>query len=135
MQHFPDVFDALLKERGILPEERDDFLNPDYTKLHDPLLLPDMEKARDRVVRAMKDNEHIVVFSDYDCDGLPGAIVLSDFFKRSAYENISFYVPHRHHEGFGLNNEAIDEISTRGTKVMITIDCGIADEKEVAYAN
>lgn len=135
MQHFPDLFDELLRQRGVGLDEQGDFLNPDYGRLHDPLLMPDMERARDRVIRAMKDREHIVVFSDYDCDGLPGAIVLSDFFRRSGYENISFYIPHRHDEGFGLNIEAVEEIASRGAKLMITIDCGIADEKEVIFAN
>ncbi len=125
----------MLRERGITPEEQEGFLNPDYEKLHNPLALPDMEKARDRVIKAVKDNEHVVVFSDYDCDGLPGAVVLSDFFARIGYNNISFYVPHRHDEGFGLNQDAIKEIITRGTKLLITIDCGIADAKEVALAN
>lgn len=135
MQYFPDLFNALLKERGVTPEEQEDFLNPDYEKLYDPLLLPDMSKARDRVIEAIKNNEHIVIFSDYDCDGLPGAVVLSDFFVRINYENVSFYIPHRHNEGFGLNRGAIEEIASRGAKVLITIDCGIANEKEVAFAN
>ena len=133
--HFPELFAALLLERGILPEAKEDFLTPDYTKLHDPLLLPDMEKARDRVIQAMRDNEHIVVFSDYDADGIPGAVVLSDFFMRSKYENISFYIPHRHDEGFGLNLDAIEECARRGAKLIITIDCGIADNEEVSAAN
>ncbi len=135
MRHFPELFEALLKQRGIVPEEQENFLNPDYDKLHHPLSLPDMEKARDRVIKAIKDNEHIVVFSDYDCDGLPGAVVLSDFFTRVGFENVSFYIPHRHDEGFGLNMDAIEEIATRGAKLIITIDCGIADTKEVALAN
>jgi len=135
MQYFPELFEAMLKERGVTPEEQESFLNPDYEKLHDPLELPDMEKARDRVIRAIRDNEHIVVFSDYDCDGLPGAVVLSDFFARIKYDNISFYIPHRHDEGFGLNRDAIEEIATRGAKLIITIDCGIADTEEVALAN
>ena len=135
MQYFPELFEAMLKERGVTLDEQEDFLNPDYEKLHNPLALPDMEKARDRVIRAIKDNEHIVVFSDYDCDGLPGAVVLSDFFARIKYDNISFYIPHRHDEGFGLNRDAIEEIATRGAKLIITIDCGIADTEEVALAN
>ena len=135
MQHFPELFETLLKQRGIVPEEKEDFLNPDYAKLHDPLLLPDMEKARDRVIRAIENNEHIVVFSDYDCDGLPGAVVLSDFFERIGYKNISFYIPHRHDEGFGLNLDAIEEITTRGARLIITLDCGVADTEEVALAN
>lgn len=135
MQHFPELFEALLKQRGIIFGEHKDFLNPDYDKLHNPLLLPDMEKARNRVIEAVKNNEHIVVFSDYDADGIPGAVVLSDFFNRIKYENISFYIPHRHDEGFGLNLDAIKECAERGAKLIITVDCGVADVKEVALAN
>ena len=133
--HFPEIFESLLKERDISPEFTLDFLNPDYTKLHDPLLLPDMERARDRVIQAMKENEHIVVFSDYDADGIPGAVVMSDFFIRAKYENVSFYIPHRHDEGFGLNKEAVNEISKRGAKLLITVDCGTADHEEVEHAS
>lgn len=125
----------MLKKRGISPEEQDNFLNPDYEKLHDPFKLPDMDKACERVIEAIKGNEHIVVFSDYDCDGLPGAVVLSDFFARLGYTNISFYIPHRHNEGFGLNSDAIEEIAARGARLLITIDCGIADVEEVALAD
>src|SRR3989344_5884914 len=114
--HFPELFETLLKQRGIIPEEKGNFLSPDYEKLHDFMLLPDMVRARDRVIKAIKNNEHIVVFSDYDADGIPGAVVLSDFFIRTKYENISFYIPHRHNEGFGLNLEAIEECSRRGAK-------------------
>ncbi|MEK7227632.1 MAG: single-stranded-DNA-specific exonuclease RecJ [Patescibacteria group bacterium] len=133
--HFPELFETLLKERGITPEDRDLFLKPDYGRLHDPLLLPYMEKARDRVIRAMNDNEHIVVFSDYDADGIPGAVVLSDFFSRAGYKHVSFYIPHRHDEGFGLNPEAIEECARRGAKLIVTVDCGTADWNEVALAN
>lgn len=135
MEHFPELFEALLEERGISLEEREAFLRPDYDKLHDPLLLPDMEKARDRVIWAVKNREHIVVFSDYDADGIPGAIVLSDFFQRIGHEEVSFYIPHRHNEGFGLNHEAVEECHSRGAKLIITIDCGISDLKEVEEAN
>ncbi len=135
MQHFPELFEILLKQRGIIPEEQESFLSPNYEKLHDPLLLPDMERARDRVIKAIENNEHIVVFSDYDADGIPGAVVLSDFFARAKYENVSFYIPHRHDEGFGLNLEAIDECARRGAKLIITVDCGVSDIEEVATAN
>ncbi len=132
--NFPDLFDELLRQRGIPPEEKDFFLNPDYSKLHDPLLMPDMEAARDRVIRAMKEGERITVFSDYDADGIPGAVALSDFFRRAGYENVSFYIPHRHDEGFGLNIDAVDECAEGGTKLVITVDCGTADADEVARA-
>jgi len=132
---FPEILENLFKARNISAEDKEAFLNPDYNNLHDPLLLPDMEKARDRVIKAIQNNEHIVVFSDYDADGIPGAVVLSDFFKRISYENVSFYIPHRHDEGYGLNLEAIEECADRGTKLIITIDCGIGDIAEVALAN
>jgi len=132
--HFPELYESLLHERGIVPEEKEAFLNPDYASLHDPLLLPDMKKARDRVIQAVKNNEHIAVFSDYDADGIPGAVVLSDLFRRIKYENISFYIPHRHDEGFGLNCGAIEELAKRGAKLLISIDCGISDIEEVSLA-
>ncbi len=133
--HFPELVETLFKQRNISLEEKDDFLNPKYEKLHDPLYLPDMEKARDRVIEAIKRGEHIAVFSDYDADGIPGAVVLSDFFRRAGYDNASFYIPHRHDEGFGLNEGAIREISERGAKLLITIDCGVSDLEEVSLAN
>src|SRR5688572_27364100 len=132
---FPEIFESLLKERGISPEDSEEFLNPDYARLHDPLLLPDMEKARDRVIKAIENNEHIVVFGDYDADGMPASVVLSDFFKRAKYENISFYIPHRHNEGYGMNKGAVEEIAARGAKLIITVDCGINDVEEIALAN
>ena len=132
---FPEIFETLLVSRGIKSGEQETFLNPDYANLHDPFLLPDMEKTSERVIAAVKNNEHIVVFSDYDADGIPAAVVLSDFFKRIKYDNVSFYIPHRHDEGFGLNLEAIKECAERGAKLMITVDCGTADVEEVALAN
>jgi single-stranded-DNA-specific exonuclease len=133
--NFPHIHSLLLKTRGLSEEDAADFLSPDYGKLHDPLLLPNMSKARDRIVKAIKGDEHITVFTDYDADGIPGGVVLKDFFKRIKYENVSFYIPHRHDEGFGLNKDAIDEIAERGTKLLITVDCGIADAVEVLHAN
>ena len=94
MVHYPQVFESLVAFLEIAKNELENFLAPDYEKLHDPLLLPDMKRARDRVIQAMKKEEHIVVFSDYDADGIPGAAVLSDFFKLAGYTNVSFYIPH-----------------------------------------
>jgi single-stranded-DNA-specific exonuclease len=135
MQNFPELFKTLLEERGILSANQLDFLNPDFGRLHDPLLLADMEKARDRIIRAIENHEHIMVFSDYDADGIPGAVVLSDFFRRLRYENVSFYIPHRHLEGFGLNLQGIDEALRRGAKLIITIDCGVNNIEAVRAAN
>lgn len=153
LSRYPEIFETLLEERGIKEEEKEAYLHPDYERLHDPLLLPDMAKAVARIHSAIENKEHIVIFSDYDADGIPAAVVLSDFFKRIGYENISFYIPHRHDEGFGLNLDAIKECAKRvksksrpeGSRIldfgkpksglMITLDCGIADIEEVILAD
>ncbi len=131
------LLDHLLDCRGISGEqEREQFLYPSYDNgLNDPFLLSDMEKAVKRISGAIEKNEKIVIFSDYDADGIPGAVVLSDYFKMIGYENVGVYIPHRHSEGFGLNPEAIDSIACNGAKLLITIDCGITDVEEVALAN
>lgn len=130
------LLDHLLHHRGVTPETRDNFLNPSYDLgLNDPFLLSDMQKAVDRIDTAISKNEKIMIFSDYDADGIPGAVVLSDFFKMICYDNVGVYIPHRHSEGFGLNPEAIDSISINSAKLLITIDCGITDVEEVALAN
>ncbi|OHA92277.1 MAG: single-stranded-DNA-specific exonuclease RecJ [Candidatus Zambryskibacteria bacterium RIFCSPLOWO2_02_FULL_51_21] len=132
---YPDLLETLLKQRGVEPGESEAYLKPDYGKLYDPLLLPDMEKARDRVIEAIKNSEKITIFSDYDADGIPGAVVLSDFFSRAGYKNVSFYIPHRHDEGFGLNTSAVAECAEKGTNLIVTVDCGTADAAEVKRAN
>lgn len=130
------LLDHLLFHRGITdPAERDKFLNPLYEEgTHDPFLLSDMDKAVARIDDAISKNEKIIIFSDYDADGIPGAVVLSDFFKMIGYKNVGNYIPHRHDEGFGLNIEAVESVAKDGAKLLITIDCGITDVAEVAHA-
>ncbi len=130
------LLDHLLHHRGITdPALRADFLNPSYDLgLNDPFLLSDMEKAVTRIGEAIDNSEKIIIFSDYDADGIPGAVVLSDFFKMIDYKNAGVYIPHRHDEGFGLNIGAIESIAKDGAKLVITIDCGITDVDEVSKA-
>lgn len=127
---YPELLEKLLKERGLRSED----LEPKYERLHDALLLPDMVKARDRVIEAVRKGERIAVFGDYDADGIPGTALLADFFRRAGHENIEFYIPHRHDEGFGLNADAVRELSERGATLLITVDCGIADLEEARLA-
>jgi len=124
---------ALLAGRGVVTaSDAEKFLAPHYERdTHDPFLMPDMDKAVDRVLAAMDRHEKICIYSDYDCDGVPGAVVLHDFFKLAGYVNFENYIPHRHLEGFGLNHEALEKISAGGAKLLITIDCGIADADEI----
>lgn len=81
---YPELMQILLASRGILnTKDADIFLNPNYdTHTHDPFLIDGMEKAVKRILKAVKNKEHIVIYSDYDCDGIPGGVVLHDFLKK-----------------------------------------------------
>lgn len=126
---------TLLLSRGITTdEEAERFLNPDWERdTHDPFLLKDMVKVCERITRAMHDNETIVIWSDYDMDGIPGAVVLWDFFRAIGYSNVLHHTPHRNKDGFGLNKVGLDDLVPLGAKVVITVDCGIGDVEMVAY--
>jgi single-stranded-DNA-specific exonuclease len=128
---------SLLYARGIRNlDEAIAFLNPDYEKhLHDPFLLKNMDKAVERILKAIKKKELVVIYSDYDADGIPGAVALHDFFKKIGYTNFINYIPLRNEEGFGLNKEAIKTLSDQKAKIIITIDCGITDVDEVELAS
>lgn len=130
-----ELLDLLLKNRGINKEDKDLFLNPSYEKgLYDPFLLKDMEKACVRIFEAIEGKEKIVIYSDYDCDGIPSAVIMHDFFNKINYENFQIYIPHRHDEGYGLHMDAIHEFINDEVKLLITFDLGITAVKEVALA-
>jgi len=138
-QHEGSVISPLLLKllhlRGITEkQEIENFLNPDYASLHDPYLLADMEKAVKRILTAIQNKEKIVIYSDYDADGIPGAVILHDFFKGAGHENFTNYIPDRHLEGFGFHAKAIEQFSQDQVKLVITIDCGIADITQVKMA-
>lgn len=134
---YSELLGQLLYARGIEnQEEAEKFLNPNYYRdMYDPLLMKDMDKAVNRILEAIEKNEKILIFSDYDADGIPGAVILHDFFKKIGYENFQNYIPHRHNEGYGLNTEAIEDFKKSKTDLIITIDCGITDVKEIDKAN
>lgn len=131
-----DFIDNLLFHRGIkTPEEKEDFLNPDYKKhIHDPFLLKDAEKAAKRVVKAIDGNEKVVIYSDYDADGIPAGVIFHDFFKKIGFKNFTNYIPHRHDEGFGLNTDAVEGFIKEKINLLITLDCGISDIEAVKIA-
>lgn len=131
-----DLLAHLLYHRGVRgSDEARAFVSPNYdTHRHDPFLMKDMDKAVDRIAKAIEEKEHIVVFSDYDADGGPGGVVLHDLLKKVGHTNFENYIPDRHGEGFGLNETAIDEFATRKTKLIITVDCGITDAFELNAA-
>lgn len=135
MNHTELLLELLHKRGYTTPELQDRFLNPKY-ELHtyDPFLLSDMEKGISRIFTAMLNNEKICVYSDYDADGIPGATVMHDFFKKIGYSNVMFYIPHRHSEGYGLHLDALDKIKEQGATLLITVDLGITAHTEVIYA-
>lgn len=133
---YPELLRILLLNRGISnKEEAGAFMEPDYERdLYDPFLLPDMARAVERILQAVEKKEKIVIFSDYDADGIPGGVILHDFFEKICYTDFANYIPHRHLEGFGLNHEAIEKFKADKVGLIITVDCGIADVAEVARA-
>lgn len=131
-----DLTTTLLYNRGVkTKKEAFNFLNPDFVEhLHDPFLMPDMEKAVTRILKAIQKGEQIAIWSDYDADGIPGGALLHDFFKLIGYQNFLNYIPNRHTEGYGLNKEGIEELAKDKVKLLITIDCGTRDYKEIELA-
>jgi len=136
MQKYGELLRSFLKIRGIDDEEKADiFLNPSYERdFHDPFLMRDMETATVRIFEAVEGGERIVIYADYDCDGIPGAVILQDLFKLLGYKNYEVYIPKRNNEGYGLNMSAINEFAKRGVKLLITVDLGITAVSEVAQA-
>ena len=133
---FDPLTKKLLHGRGIATRQAaEKFLNPDYERdCYDPFLILNMDRAVERILRAIDGSEKIVVYGDYDCDGIPGSVILHDFFKKIGYKNFSNYIPHRHKEGYGLNTDAVDEFAKSSTALLITVDCGITDVEEVKHA-
>ncbi len=126
----------LLRKRGVVePADIAAFLSPDYgAHTHAPELFHDMDVAVERLFAAIERNERIAVYADFDCDGIPGASVLSDFFEKIAYENVEVYIPHRDREGYGFHTAAIEQLAQREVKLIITVDVGTTAVESVRYA-
>lgn len=129
----------ILSNRNILGREmqEDDikkFLNPTRDDFYDPFLLPDMEQAVERIEQAINNNEKILIYGDYDADGITSTTILIKFFKEIGVE-VDKYIPNRLKEGYGINNKALEEIKNRGIDLIITVDTGITANDQVKYAN
>ena len=134
---FPELIRSLLHARGITDETSARFfLDPDYERdLHNPFLLRDMDRAVARIKMAVEANEKIIIFGDYDADGIPGAALLATFFNHIGYLNYEVYIPDRHKEAYGLNAEAITGFVRGGVSLIITVDCGVSNHQEIILAN
>lgn len=128
------LLSTLLTNRGIIEEaEITKFLNPKRSDFYDPFGMPDMEKAVERILKAIENKEQIIIYGDYDVDGITSVTVLKSFLEERGIQ-VNVYIPNRLNEGYGLNKTAVEEIVKQGNKLMITVDCGITAVDEVEYA-
>ena len=136
LAQFDTLSRQLLYNRGISEREvAESFLQPNYdTDLHDPFLMRDMETAVTRILKAIESGERIAIYSDYDCDGIPGAVVLHNFFTKIGHANLTNYIPHRHYEGFGFNKGAVEKLADDSVDLIITVDCGTTDHEALTAA-
>ncbi len=124
----------LLVQRGISSvEEAERFFHPSLKNMHDPFLMPDMDKAVNRLNRAMGSKEKILVFGDYDVDGTTSVALVYKYLQ-NFYSNIEYYIPTRYDEGYGISIRTIDEAAASGVKLIIILDCGIKAIEEIKYA-
>ena len=130
----------LLISRGITNvEQANEFFNPDISKLHDPFLMKDMDKAVERLSQAIINNEKIMVYGDYDVDGTSAVALLysflCDIIGNEASKYVDFYIPDRYLEGYGISEEGVEYCYERGVDLLISLDCGIKANDKVDIAN
>jgi single-stranded-DNA-specific exonuclease len=128
------LFEDILTARGLTGEVRELFLSPRYEAGHDPFLLPDMERATDRLVKARAAQEKLTIYGDYDIDGLTATTVLLDAFDAFGFEHVDAFIPNRFVEGYGLTVDAVERIAATGATLVVTVDCGSLSEKEIVRA-
>ena len=129
------LLSTILANRNIINEKDiKQFLSPTRKDFHDPFLIHDMEKAVERIIKAIEKQEKVTIYGDYDVDGITSITVLKSYLSDRGLE-VETYIPNRLNEGYGLNKEAIKKIHNNGCQLMITVDCGISGLEEIEYAN
>ena len=130
------LFEQILTAWGLTTRAaREAFLRPDYTAVkHDPFLLPDMDKAVARLKRARQHGEKIVIYGDYDIDGLSATALLLDAFGKFGFEDVNAFIPNRFVEGYGMTMGAVDKVRDMGADLIVTVDTGSLCHAEIAYA-
>ncbi len=130
------LFERILTARGLTTRAaRQAFLQPDYAAVkHDPFLLPDMEKAVVRLKQAREQGEKIVIYGDYDIDGLSATALLLDAFGKFGFEGVDAFIPNRFVEGYGMTMGAVDKVRDMGADLIVTVDTGSLCHAEIAYA-
>jgi single-stranded-DNA-specific exonuclease len=128
------IFERILKARGLDGESAKLFFEPDYGARHDPFLLPDMSAAVARLVEARERQEHITIYGDYDIDGLTATTVLLDAFDSFGFRFVDAFIPNRFREGYGMTEQAVEEIAATGATLIVTVDCGSLSEGPIVRA-
>ena len=128
-----DIMAKLLMSRNIEFQDIDMFLNGTIDDLYDPYDIKDMEKIVDRIDVALKKHEKVCIYGDYDVDGITSITIMYKFLTKLGLD-IMYYLPDRLVEGYGINNNALDEIKSQGVSLIITVDCGITAIEEIEYA-
>ena len=130
------LFEKILASRNIDKDKLNSFLSPDYDlEKGDPYLLPDMQKAVDRIKTAYEKGEKIVIYGDYDVDGISATALLLDAFESFGFKDIQSFIPNRFVEGYGMTIGAVDKIKSMDANLIITVDCGSLCHNEINYAN
>ncbi|MFA7663023.1 MAG: single-stranded-DNA-specific exonuclease RecJ [Patescibacteria group bacterium] len=139
-QQFPEINPIVLQllfNRGLINQkEIDEFLSPEYSKnLNDPFLFTQMEKGVKRAYQALKKNEKVLVYGDYDADGVTSSVILLETLKELGFKDVSIHLPDRETEGYGLNAKTIERYAGEGVNLIITVDCGVSNNAEIRLAH
>jgi len=129
----PVICDILVQRGVVTFDESKKYFRPELNDLHDPWLMKDMDKAVERIIRAVNNNEKILVFGDYDVDGTTSVASMYRFLKK-IHSNLEFYIPHRYREGYGVSKAGIDFADENGFDLIISLDCGIKSVELIKYA-
>lgn len=126
--HPDNLTELLLSLRG----SEESFFRGDI--VHDPLLLPDIQRATERIIFARNKGERVMIFGDYDVDGISSTAAMFLFLRDELGMDVSYRLPHRVHDGYGIKSYHMDEIAQTGTKLIITVDCGTKDREPIEHA-
>ena len=131
---YPALLAAVLAARGVsVPEETAPFLEREERLTWSPLLMRDMDRAVERIGRALADGERIAVFGDYDVDGITATVLVVDYLRSRGADCLK-YIPRRIEDGYGLGREALKSLRDQGVTLVITVDCGVTGVEEARYA-
>lgn len=130
----PAAIVQILQNRGYdSPEKIEKYFTPSLSDLHDPFLINDMERAVDRILKALHEKEKISIYGDYDTDGITGTALLVNGLKKLGLD-VEYYIPHRLIDGYGFSLSGVDRAIKNKCSVIITVDCGITAAREILYA-